>query len=260
MKMKKMNSYKKLGLVMLGAAIVGGVMGLLGAIILGPRMGHVEGGLTLVLTAAQRMMLPLLVVILAATVLYGEMNLRMQRAIGRKLQESEDEECDQWEYAEEKNSARGMIVNILSQVLCVLVLSVGYSMEYIESGNAENMLVSCIVFLVCFGYDGFWQVRFVKLTQKIHPEKKGDPATRKFQQEWLESCDEAEKEIIYQSAYKSYIQTNKCIPILLVVVMIGHLLFHTGLMAIVIVAVIWLLVTVSYLRSCVKLKREKIRE
>lgn len=114
------------------------------------------------------------------------------------------------------------------------------------------------IFLICYIYDGFWQVRFVKNTQRAYPEKKGDPASLNFQQQWLESCDEAEKEVIYQSAYKSYIQVSRCIPILLLITMLGHLFFNTGLMAIVVVAVVWLVATLSYLRSCVRLKGSKI--
>ena len=56
----------------------------------------------------------------------------------------------------------------------------------------------------------------MKCVQRVYPEKKGDPASRKFQKEWLESCDEAERAMIYQSAYKSYMTANKTIPLLLV--------------------------------------------
>ena len=42
------------------------------------------------------------------------------------------------------------------------------------------------------------QARYVKLLQKIHPEKKGDIASKDFHKQWLESCDEAEKEAVYK--------------------------------------------------------------
>ena len=100
----------------------------------------------------------------------------------------------------------------------------------------------------------------MKQVQKAYPEKKGDPSSGKFRQQWLDSCDEAEKEVIYRSAYKSYLCTNKTIPALLLITMLGHLFFNTGIMAIVTVAFIWLVVAVSYLRTCVKLKGKKIRE
>lgn len=255
----KKNSYKKFGLIMLAALIGGGILGFVGAILMGRFGSGIEAGVKETVIRFQGMLLPAMAAVLAVTVIYGELNLRRQREICRKLAESEDEECDRWDYEHEKIGARGMIVNILSQVICVLVLSLGYSIKYIEGGGGPDILTVCAVFLICFVYDGFWQVRFVKVVQKINPEKQADITARDFQKQWLENCDEAEREMIYQSAYKSYVQTNKWIPLLLVVTMLGHLFFNTGIMAIVVVAVIWLVVSVSYLKSCVRTKKAKLR-
>ena len=79
-------------------------------------------------------------------------------------------------------------------------------MKYIEAENhAYSFLVACVIFITIYVYLYFWQIRYVKLLQKTHPEKKGDPPSPKFQEQWLDSCDEAEKEVIYRSAYKAYI-------------------------------------------------------
>ena len=43
----------------------------------------------------------------------------------------------------------------------------------------------------------------------------------------MASCDEAEKEMVYQSAYKAYMALGKMIQILLCATMILHLVFHT---------------------------------
>ncbi len=154
-----------------------------------------------------------------------------------------------------------MAVNVLSQVLSVIILSAGYSVQYIENTEKpEGFLISCILFLICFADDGMWQVRYIKTEQKIHPEKKGDPSSIKFQEQWLKSCDEAEKEIIYQSAYKVYASLGKCIPVLLLITMLGNLFFNTGMLAILVVAFLWLFVTLTYIRSCVKMQRTKIEK
>ena len=257
---KKSNSYKKLGLYMLASAIGGGILGVFSFVILDGNIGGIETGVSSVLEGIRGIMVPALAAITLVSVVYGEINLRKQKMICGKVLETEDEECDGWEYEGEKTGAYGTVANLVSQVLCILVLSVGYSVKYIGEGNNVNMLGACAVFLVCYAYDGFWQVRYVKTVQTAYPEKIGDPSSRKFHEQWLESCDEAEKEVIYRSAYKSYIQTSKAIPILLVLVMLGHLFFNTGIMAIVMVAVIWMVVTISYLSSCVRLKGQKIRE
>lgn len=258
---KETTSYKRMGLVMLFSAIGGAVLGIVSAIILGDNaVNSIESGAAFVLAGIQRIMVPVLTAVTIVTIIYGEINLRKQKMLFGKILESEDEECDRWEYEEEKVSAYGTVVNLLSQIVCILVLSAGYSIKYIGGGNSANMLAACLIFLGCYAYDGFWQARFVKVVQTAHPEKKGDLSSRKFHQQWLDSCDEAEKEVIYRSAYESYRQAGRVIPILLIVTMLGHLFFDTGIMAIIIVAVIWLVITVAYLSSCVSLKKNKIRE
>ena len=164
------------------------------------------------------------------------------------------------EYEEEKYGAWLTGVNVLSQVLCILILAFGYSLDYIGSGGSTSItfLWACILFLSCFFYDGIMQVRYVKLVQKVHPEKKGDPSSSKFQKEWLASCDEAEKEIVFQSAYKAYMCMNKVIPLLLLLTLILNLFFNTGILAIIVVAGMYLVMTVAYSKACVQIRKEKI--
>ena len=87
---------------------------------------------------------------------------------------------------------------------------------------------------------------------------KGDPSSTKFQEQWLESCDEAEKEVIYQSAYKAYVTINRTIPLILIVVMVANLYFDTGMMAVVVLAVVWMLAQFTYTGNCVKMKKNSL--
>ena len=80
----------------------------------------------------------------------------------------------------------------------------------------------------------------------------------KFQQQWLESCDEAEKEVIYQSAYKAFSVTSKCLSFLLLLTMLSHLFFHTGVLAILVVGITQIILTLTYNSSCVELKKVKV--
>ena len=161
------------------------------------------------------------------------------KGICEKQITAEDEECDQLEYEEEKTGAFGTNLNVLSQVVSIFFLTFGYSMKYIETDDhAYSFLVACAIFVASFIYIYFWQIRFVKLLQKTHPEKKGDPSSAKFQEQWLESCDEAEKEVIYQSAYKAYVTINRTIPLILTLV--------------------WMLAQFTYTGNCVKMKKNSL--
>ena len=74
----------------------------------------------------------------------------------------------------------------------------------------------------------------------------------------MESCDEAEKEVIYKSAYKTYVILNKVIPVLLLLTMISNLFLNTGIMAVLIVAVIYLITGLTYIRSSMVFKAKKL--
>ena len=109
-----------------------------------------------------------------------------------------------------------MIASTVGTVLMMLIISPGYSKKYIESqsdGETGRFLAGLVVFMGMVVYFGMWQVRYVKMVQRIYPEKKGDPASMKFQEQWLASCDEAEKEEIYEASYKTYLLTGKVLPI-----------------------------------------------
>ena len=49
-----------------------------------------------------------------------------------------------------------------------------------------------------------YQVATVKQIQKKDPMKHGDAADLRFQKEWIRSCDEVEKRVIYEASYKAY--------------------------------------------------------
>ena len=255
----KVNSYlrgvKIIAIACVIGSVIGGGTGMLRFVLL-------SRGIILnsawALQQIRSMLIPILGVIFAVTVLLEEICMRKLKGICVCQPAADDEECDRLEYEEEKEGAFGMNISVVSQVLSILVLTFGYSMKYITSdGHAFRFLAACIVFIACFIYEYFWQIRYVKLLQKIHPEKKGEPSSLKFQEQWLESCDEAEKEIIYRSAYKAYMTVNRTVPVLLVGTMVANLYFDTGMFAVVVVSVIWLLTQFTYSHYCIKLREAR---
>ena len=55
-----------------------------------------------------------------------------------------------------------------------------------------------------------------------------------------------------------YMALGKMIQILLCATMILHLVFHTGILAVIVVGVIYLTMTLTYHRSCVSLQKAKL--
>ena len=256
----KTKSVKKFSVKMLLAMLFGGVLGGFFGIFVYYFHGDLEAFLTTWPRVIQSILVPGMLVVDVISVLAGEICLRNWGKVCERIETAEDEEADLVSYQEEKYGAILQCVNVISQVFCIFLLANGYQMEYIESSNknSTNFLIACVLFIACFFYDGIVQARYIKLLQKVHPEKRGDVSSMKFQQQWLESCDEAEKEVIYQSSYKTYIFMNRAIGLLLIVTMVSHLFFKTGIMAILVVGVMYLILVVKYNFSCVNLRKNRI--
>lgn len=257
---KKMNTYVKYIGVLLLCATVGGFVGAFSPALL--NIG-VDNGIEGLVEFISRQQLPILLLLLVIEVVSLEYVQFKIRKMGKLLLTAGDEECDFLEYEIEKIGSFGVIMSNVCEVLLLLILSTGYTMEFIQSLENDaggRYLVALFVFIAAATYCGIWQVRYVKAIQKIYPDKKGDPASMKFRKQWLESCDEAEKEAIYQSSYKTYLTIMKMIPILFIIAMFSHFVWNTGIMAIVMVGVIWIATIVTYSRSVVMKKGQKLNK
>lgn len=256
----KTRNTKKTIVRMLAAMLIGGVIGGVSTVVYEIVFGEDFSGrsLSLLTEVTRRLMVPGLLSVLVVSIAAYEICFKKLRNICDRIEDEEDEEFHRLDYEEERYGAILQCINVVAQVLCIALLGSGYSMRYIHDGRTSlvQFLTACILFLICFFYCGMAQARYVKLLQKVHPEKKGDIASKDFHKQWLESCDEAEKEAVYQSSYSTYIFSGKLIGILLVVTMIAHLFFNTGVFAIVVVGVIYLCITIKYCVSCVKLKNK----
>ena len=256
---KKMNTYVKYGLLMLVCTAGGGLLGFLSTF---ADTGSIGAGMNSIIQGIRGNILFLLTFFTLVSVFFQESIIKRMKKIGTRLDGAEDEEHDVLEYQFEKAGSAGVIGCTGFMILSILILATGYSAKYIDiMVKTERLLLlaGMIVFILENIYLGFWQVRYVKLIQKFYPEKKGDPSSLKFQEQWLESCDEAEKETIYQSSYKTYLMMNKLFPILAVIGMLGPLLWDTGIFAVVLVSIPWLASSVTYCRNCITKKGEKLR-
>ena len=84
---------------------------------------------------------------------------------------------------------------------------------------ASSLLVVVSMPLVILG-----QGRIVDFIRRINPEKRGDVRDLKFNKEWYNSCDEAERQKIGRASYRTVLATQMVLVALLVVVVIVRLL------------------------------------
>lgn len=83
------------------------------------------------------------------------------------------------------------------------------------------------------------QRKFVNLEKEINPEKSVSAYELKFQQKWMEESDEAEKFVVYKSAYKAYSTTKIVCSVCWIISVIGLLMFDTGFLPMILVLAIW---------------------
>ncbi len=259
----KPNSYGKLTKRMLIYLGIGAVCGFFAGIFMTLEDYGVEIGVSNLIELFRPLALPVIAVIFIVSVVLMEFYSRKLKNTLKHLEEAEDEQYEILSYEEEKYGAMLMNCNVISQVCDVIVLSLIFSRSWLDAASGRELagfLAACVLFIANFFVYGYYQTRFVKMVQAAHPEKKGDINSKTFQKDWLASCDEAEKEIVYQSAYKAYMAMGKAIQILLCVTMILHFMFHTGILAVIVVGVVYLTMTLTYNRSCVSLQKEKLNQ
>ena len=255
------NSYGKLMKRLLIYLGIGGVCGFFVGIFMAMENHGVEIGASELIELFRPLVLPVIAVIFIASVVTMEFYSRKLNDTLKHLETAEDDQYEVLSYEEERYGALLMNCNVISQVCDVIVLSLTFSRSWLDAALGRELagfLAACVLFIANFFVYGYYQMRFVKMVQEAHPEKKGDMNSKTFQKDWLASCDEAEKEMVYQSAYSAYMALGKMIQILLCATMILHLMFHSGILAVIVVGVVYLTMTISYNRSCVKLQKEKL--
>lgn len=99
------------------------------------------------------------------------------------------------------------------------------------------------------------QQRVVDLNRKMSPEKTASIYDMRFQEKWLDSCDEAEKLLIGQCAYRAYSAASKACVGLWLAFTLSALFFDTGFLPVLAVCVIWGVLQSVYCRWSLKLSR-----
>ena len=90
------------------------------------------------------------------------------------------------------------------------------------------------------------QQKGVNLSKEINPEKKGSVYDIKFQDKWMENCDEAERYTVYKCSFKTF-KTMQIVGIVLwLVCLLGQMFLKTGVFATIIVTVYLIVQTSVY--------------
>ncbi len=143
---------------------------------------------------------------------------------------------------------------LFSVVLMPLIL---FFMSACLAYRNEVLVITACALMASAACAAVLQQKIVDLTRKMNPEKRGSVYDRNFQKQWIDSCDEAERKQIGEAAYKSYLATNVACILLWVALFFAYLMFDTGLLAAFVVLLLWGIMQVTYVLSCIKQSRRK---
>ena len=113
-------------------------------------------------------------------------------------------------------------------------------------GSNSGLLLSVVLFLGFCIVILFLEASLVRQIQKADPMKRGDIGSLRFNRDWLESCDEAERLGIYKASWKSFQVMNSLCPVIEAVALLGKIMFDTGNFPIILVTILWAVQTGVY--------------
>ena len=101
------------------------------------------------------------------------------------------------------------------------------------------------------------QQKVIDLTKKINPEKKGSVYDFKFQEKWMNSCDENERRKIGQASYKAMNHVNiTCMAVWLILVLLSYA-FPISILPMFLVMLILTVSQITYCLECIRLEHHK---
>ena len=168
----KPNSYGKLMKRMLIYLGIGGVCGFFVGIFM---TFGVKNGMSDLSDLVRPLALPIIAVIFVVSIVLMEFYSRKLKDTMKHLEEAEDEQYEVLSYEEEKYGAMLMNCNVISQVCDFIVLSFTFSRSWLEEASGKELagfLAACVLFCINFFLYGYYQMRYVKMVQAAHPEKR----------------------------------------------------------------------------------------
>ena len=142
-----------------------------------------------------------------------------------------------------------------------LFLLAAMTADFVNNAGTPRMMPAQMffsglgAFLAHFAVCVVLQQKLVDLTKRLNPEKHGSVYDTKFRKKWLDSCDEAERAVIGQCAYKAYQAVSQACLALWLVFLLGGMFFDWGFLPVLAVCVIWGVGQSVYSYWCLKLGR-----
>lgn len=150
------------------------------------------------------------------------------------------------------------VFSSISGVLVVMNFCVWSAGMSLNQTYVEQNIPAFVLFLGVCVVGVMSSFSSVKLLQQSDPSKKGDPSMFSFDKQWMGSCDEAERQILYQAGYRTMTAMQHAIGIAVVLAVIGAMMFETGVMAIFLTCILWIVLNVLKSVNFLRLQKKKL--
>lgn len=250
MKKKTMNSYVKLIIVMCIGGLIGAVIGF-SSFFFGGNLASALSASAHIIEANAHLILWFLALLALFISLfcYHRSGTILKQSLITTDDEKQDILDDQYDFW-------GTFGITASNILLgVAFISFSFTSSDIGSIDLSQIGQSTAAFLFCMIICIVYQIAAVKQMKKKDPVKYDDAMSLKFQEKFLETCDEGEKLIIYKSAYKTFIFMQQITMYVLCIACIGHMLFRTGITAVVLIGILYITMTTAYSIYSLKFQR-----
>ena len=245
-KQENRKALPKFFLLLLGGAVLGGVLGFLaGWMGAGGLKELVEERLTALVAHVLPWAIPAVSLVLLALAVWRYLRAKRLFAAWNGEDEAPMEQAE-----EHLNWA--LLLNGVALVLAFFLMSAsGYT------GRPGGALAVTLCFLVLAAAVVVIQQKVVDLTRRMNPEKQGSVYDVRFRRKWLDSCDEAERAQIGQAAYRAYAVTGSLCLVLWVALLVLDMVFGFGLLPAFVVLLVWGVMQVVYCWECIRMDRRK---
>lgn len=139
-----------------------------------------------------------------------------------------------------------------------MILSFGFFGISVTSFLSSFSPWALVIFLANISFTLFMITKSIKLTKILYPEKKGNPLDFNFDKVWIESCDEAEKYVIYKAAYKCYQFMNYAYSSAMVVSLLISIIINIGIYPYLLITFLWITQTLVYSVYAIKYQRGQL--
>lgn len=129
----------------------------------------------------------------------------------------------------------------------------------VEMVNQSAKIIGVLVlFFISMTFASYLEIKSIRMIQQKDPKHIADPAAMDFSKQWIETCDEVERIIIYKSAYRSFEMTKYLLYGLMCLTMLTQLTLDTGIYPVIIVGCIWIFSSITYNMTAMKLSKKKV--